>query len=109
VACKRAADPYFGRTTPPDRQRLCYVLGAEPDSLDPAYYSGGFEGYVMQALFEGLVSYHPQTLQPMAALATHFEAVADPSQLTFWLRGHPHPRGEAFPNTNTLRRQHETG
>ena len=48
-----------------------YVLGAEPDSLDPTLYSGGFESYVIPAMFEGLVSYHPQSLEPMAALATH--------------------------------------
>jgi MarR-like DNA-binding transcriptional regulator SgrR of sgrS sRNA len=62
AACKMGADPYFGRTTPPGRQRLRYVLGAELDSLDPASYSGGFESFVIPALFEGLTAYHPQTL-----------------------------------------------
>ena len=109
TACKRSVEPYFGRTIPPDRQRLRYSLGAEPDSLDPAYQSGGYEGYVLPALFEGLTGYHPRTLQPMAALATHFDAEASPPRLTFYLRGHSHPRGQALPNTDSLRREHEAG
>jgi ABC-type oligopeptide transport system substrate-binding subunit len=109
AACKRAANPYFGRTTPPNRQRLCYVLGGEPASLDPAYFFGGFESFVIPALFEGLTSYHPVTLQPMAALATHFEAVPGRSELTFYLRGHSQPRGEALPDTDNLRRQYQGG
>lgn len=51
AACGRSAEPYVGRTTLPDRERLCYVLGGGPSSLDPAYYSGGFEGFVTPALF----------------------------------------------------------
>src|SRR4051812_19752726 len=83
AACRRTTEPYFGRTTPPRRQRLRYVLGAEPESLDPAHYSGGFESFVIPALFEGLTGYHPKTLRPMAALATHVEVAPYPSQLTF--------------------------
>jgi oligopeptide transport system substrate-binding protein len=109
AACSKTAEPYFGRSTPPGTQRLRYVLGAEPESVDPAYYPGGFESYVIPALFEGLTSYHPQTLQPMAALATHFEVSPPTSQLTFYLRGHADPRGEQLPNTDTLRAQYQAG
>ena len=109
AACRKTAEPYFGRSTPPRTQRLRYVLGAEPASVDPAYYPGGFESYVIPALFEGLTSYHPQTLQPMAALATHFEVSPVTSQLTFYVRGHPNPRGKQLPNTNTLRFQYRAG
>ena len=109
AACRKTAEPYFGRSTLPRTRRLSYVLGAEPDSVDPAYYPGGFESYVIPTLFEGLTSYHPQTLQPMAALATHFEVSPLTSQLTFYLRGHPNPRGKQLPNTNTLRSQYQAG
>jgi ABC-type oligopeptide transport system substrate-binding subunit len=97
AACRKATEPYFGRTVPPRRQRLRYVLGA------------GFESFVIPALFEGLTGYHPKTLWPMAALATHVEVAPHPSQLTFYLRGHPQPRGQALPNTNTLHEEYRAG
>src|SRR4051812_3591073 len=109
AACTRRKESYFGPTTPPPRQSLRYVLGAEPESLDPARYSGGFESFVIPALFEGLTGYHPETLRPMAALATHFEVSEATSQLTFYLRGHPDPRGRALPNTNTLHDEYQAG
>ena len=108
AACRKTAEPYFGRSTPPGTQRLRYVLGAEPESAVPAYYPGG-ESYVIPTLFEGLTTYHPQTVQPMAALATRFDFSPPTSQLTFYLRGHADPRGEQLPNTESLRTQYQAG
>ena len=36
TACRATEGAYFGRTNPPDGQRLVAVLGVEPGSLDPA-------------------------------------------------------------------------
>ncbi|HWP43541.1 MAG TPA: peptide ABC transporter substrate-binding protein [Blastocatellia bacterium] len=100
---------YFGKTEPPGQQRLVYQNSAEPETLDPAKATGVPEGHIIHALFEGLTGYHPKTLEPMAALATHYETNADSTQFTFYLRGHPNPRGTKLPNTDTLREQFLAG
>jgi oligopeptide transport system substrate-binding protein len=109
AACRRKAGPYFGRAIPPSVPRLRFALAGETDSIDPAYQTGGNEMYLLPPLFEGLTAYHPATLTPLAALATHFEAELSPPRLTFYLRGHPSPRGQALANTDTLRAQYRSG
>jgi ABC-type oligopeptide transport system substrate-binding subunit len=104
-----AGDSYFGRTTAPSGQRLVYNNNAEPESLDPQRVSGVAAFQIMDALFDGLTKSHPQTLEPMAALATHYETNADQTQFTFYLRGHPQPRGTRLPNTDTLRDEYAAG
>lgn len=100
---------YFGKTSPPDGQRLVYLNGAEPETLDPAKSSGVPESHIQDALFDGLTKYHPKTAEPLAALATHFEANSDNTQFTFYLRGHPAPRGTRLPNSDSLRADYEAG
>jgi oligopeptide transport system substrate-binding protein len=51
----------------------------------------------MPALFEALLSRDPQTFEPRAALATHYEISADLTEFTFFLRGHPNPKGTKLP------------
>src|SRR4029453_3947920 len=82
---------------------------ADAETLDPGKTNGAQDGYIVIAMFEGLTSCHPQTLEPMAALATHYEMNADHTQFTFYLRGHPTPRGTRLPNTNPLREQYQAG
>ena len=84
---------YFGNNAPPRRRVLKFALGPEPDGLDPVAFSGGFEQYILPSLFEGLISYDPHTVEPAAGLATHFETNSDDTRMTFFLRGHPNPRG----------------
>src|SRR5215475_13299895 len=86
-------DPYFGKSIPPGRQTLVYEIGGEPSSFDPAAVLGTSEYYVMPALLEGLLSEDPRTLELTAGLATHYEANAALTEFTFFLRGHPSPRG----------------
>jgi ABC-type oligopeptide transport system substrate-binding subunit len=100
---------YFGKTVPPDGDRLIYENLAEPETLDPQKSTGVPESHVLDALFEGLTKYHPKTLEPIAALATHYETNADNTQFTFYLRGNPDPRGIKLPNTDTLRAEYEAG
>src|SRR5215468_8011378 len=90
---------YFGNPRPPSGQRLSYSIYTDVETLDPGRTAGGPDGYIILAMFEGLVAYHPQTLEPIAALATHYETNADQTQFTFYLRGHPNPRGIQLPNT----------
>jgi len=92
TACGRH-DPYFGKSIPPGRQSLVYEIYSEPSSLDPAANLGSSEAYIMPALLEGLLSEDPLTREPTAGLATHYEVNAALTEFTFFLRGHPSPRG----------------
>jgi oligopeptide transport system substrate-binding protein len=108
-ACGRAEDAYFGRTEPPKAQRLTYVIGGQPATLDPAKSTDRWESYIIHAMFEGLTALHPATGDPMAALATHYEGTEDGVRYTFYLRGHAHPRGVRLPNTSDLPREFSRG
>ena len=101
AGCRRE-ERYFGTTSPPARQVLVYANGNEPDTFDPGTYAGGTEMRIINALFDGLTKFHPVTLEPMAGLATHYEANSGSTRFTFYLRGHPRPRGTRFANTNDL-------
>ena len=48
-------------------------------------------------------------MEPMAGIATHHETSPDGLRLTLFLRGQSHPRGSAFPNTDTLRDEYLNG
>ena len=102
ISCAPSPGAYFGNTAPPHSRTLVHTLPVEPESLDPALSTGSSEFWVIPALLEGLTQYHPRLPQPMAALATHYEVSADASRFTFYLRGHPSPRGTAFPNGDSL-------
>ena len=91
---------YFGKSTPPARQTLIYEIASEPSSLDPATAVGASEYCVMPALFESLLSRDPDTLEPRAALATHYEMDASLTSFTFFLRGHPNPGGTRLPGAD---------
>ena len=77
---------YFGKTAPPEGQVLRYVSGAEPESLDPQMSTGQPETRLYMALYEGLVEYHPVTLEPIPAIAERWEVSADSTEFTFYLR-----------------------
>ncbi len=100
---------YFGKITPPDKQEIIYENATEPETLDPEKATGVPESHIIDALFEGLTKYHPKTLEPMAALATHYETNADNTQFTFYLRGNLAPKGTPLPNTDTLREEYQSG
>jgi oligopeptide transport system substrate-binding protein len=77
---------YFGKTTPPLKDVLRYVSGPEPESLDPQVGTGQVEQRIYLALFEGLVEYDPQTLEPIPAVAERWETNADSTEFIFHLR-----------------------
>jgi ABC-type oligopeptide transport system substrate-binding subunit len=109
AACETAHGAYFGKTDPPSSQRLIYLIGSEPATLDPGKITGGYGSFVVESLFEGLTNFHPTTAQPMAALATHYDVNADFTQFTFYLRGHHSPGGVKLANTDTLRDEYRSG
>ena len=79
-------EPYFGKTVPPSANVVRYVSGPEPESLDPQIGTGQVEQRIYLALFEGLVEYDPQTLEPVPAIAERWEANQDSTVFTFYLR-----------------------
>src|SRR5262245_59362329 len=93
AACHSADGEYFGNTKAPAKQRLVFENNSEPDTLDPARSPGGAEFFLLPSLFEGLVTPHPVTMEPLAGMATHYEASPDFTRFTFHLRGHSRPRG----------------
>src|SRR5687767_1293821 len=87
-ACTTRAEDsrFFGKTVPPEGQVLRYISGSEPESIDPQVSSGQPEARLMLGLFDGLTEYHPETAQPIPALAERWEPNADNSAFTFHLR-----------------------
>ena len=79
-------EPYFGKTTPPVEDVVRYVSGPEPESLDTQIGTGQVEQRIYLALYEGLVEYDPQTLEPIPAIAERWETNADSTEFTFYLR-----------------------
>jgi len=88
ISCRVLAndEEFFGKTTPPPRNLLRYVNGAEPESLDPAVSSGQPEAHIYMALFEGLVEYHPKSLNAIPAIAEKWDINNDSSEFVFHLR-----------------------
>lgn len=93
AACLAAlAFPGCGeRQSPAERAAEASVLlmnnGGEPSALDPQFAQPGvIENRIMLALFEGLVRYDPQTLEPVPAIAESWDLSEDGLRRTFRLR-----------------------
>jgi oligopeptide transport system substrate-binding protein len=88
IACRVSAtsEEFFGSTTPPERNILRYVNGAEPESIDPAISSGQPEARVYMALYEGLVEYDPKSLDAIPAIAERWNVNNDSSEFVFHVR-----------------------
>ncbi|HEV8551431.1 MAG TPA: ABC transporter substrate-binding protein, partial [Polyangiaceae bacterium] len=81
------------RDTPAD---LRIANGTEPKSLDPQLITGNIEGYIADALFEGLTRYETTNMTIVPAVAESWDISADGTRYTFHLRpaarwndGHP--------------------
>lgn len=77
----------FGPETRRKSGNVLYLGGgAEPESIDPgkAYDSPGIA--VSRQLFEGLMRYHPETLEPLPGMAERWEMSEDGLRYVFHLR-----------------------
>ncbi|HEX6730652.1 MAG TPA: peptide ABC transporter substrate-binding protein [Pyrinomonadaceae bacterium] len=88
ISCAMTAqgETFFGKTVPPSQNIFRYVTGDEPESLDPPVSTGQPEARIYMALYEGLVEYHPKTMQPIPAMAERWDVNNDSSEFTFHLR-----------------------
>ena len=77
---------YFGSVRPPRGNVLRFNNGAEPETIDPALVSGQSDGRLARALFEGLATCDPRTLEPRPGQAARWETSADGLTWTFHLR-----------------------
>lgn len=77
---------FYGKTEAPKDNILRYVTGSEPRSLDPPVGTGQPEARIYMALFEGLVEYHPKTMEPIPAIAEKWEISKDGTEYLFHLR-----------------------
>ncbi len=68
------------------RADLVLVNGAEPQSLDPAILSGQPDGRAASSLFEGLLQFHPETGEPVPAIAERYEKSTDGLVYAFFIR-----------------------
>ena len=75
----------LGRGTLP-RADFTFCNGTEVKSLDPAKVTGQPEGRIIYALFEGLVRWDPETLEPLPSGAVSWEISDDGLQYMFHLR-----------------------
>ena len=81
-----AKSQYFGQTQPPKDNVLRYISGSEPESLDPQIGTGQPDARIYGALYDGLVEYHPKTMEPIPAIAESWEVGTDGTEYLFHLR-----------------------
>ena len=87
---------YYGNTEAPKNDVMRYITGSEPESLDPYVGNGQPEARIYMSLYDGLVEYHPKTMDPIPAIAESWEISSDGTEYLFHLRqnakfsdGHP--------------------
>lgn len=88
VAEKPQAAPRIAETRPDPvaRDEFTAVLSDNELELDPRKSFKADEAQIFTALYEGLFSYHPLTLEPVPAVASKWELSKDKKTWTFTLR-----------------------
>lgn len=86
-SCTNSANNrYFGKTEPPKENVMRYITGSEPESLDPQVPNGQPEARLLMAIYDGLIEYHPKTMEPMPGIAETWEISEDGTEYLFHLR-----------------------
>ena len=87
TGCTSSANSrYFGKTVAPKDNVMRYVTGGEIESLDPPITNSQPDARVLIALFDGLVEYHPKTMEPIPGIAESWEISPDGTEYLFHLR-----------------------
>lgn len=76
----------FALSSQREKADFTFVNQGEVSSLDPAVTTAIPEGRIVMAVFEGLTTYHPETLQPIPGAAESWEISEDGLEYTFHLR-----------------------
>ena len=87
TGCMTSANSrYFGLTAAPADNVMRYITGSEPESLDPPITNSQTDARILIGLFDGLVEYHPITMEPIPAIAESWETSPDGTEYLFHLR-----------------------
>lgn len=87
VSCSTEANSrYFGKNIVPKNNVMRYISGSEPESLDPQVGTGQPEARIYIALYDGLVEFHPKTMEPIPGVAESWEVSPDGTEYLFKLR-----------------------
>ncbi|HRH42824.1 MAG TPA: peptide ABC transporter substrate-binding protein, partial [Pyrinomonadaceae bacterium] len=81
-----ANNRYYGKTEAPKDNVLRYISGSEPESLDPQVANGQPEARIYMSLYDGLVEYHPKTMEAIPGIAESWEISKDGTEYIFNLR-----------------------
>jgi len=79
-------EPYYGRIVVPREQKFNWSDGGLPQTFDPAFAAAPPDTDLVRAIFEGLTDYDPNSLTPVPAVATRWEASNSGRVWTFYLR-----------------------
>lgn len=86
-SCTSSANSrFYGKTEAPNENVMKYISGGEIESLDPAVTNSQVDARIMLAIYEGLVEYHPKTMQPIPSIAESWEISKDGTEYIFHLR-----------------------
>jgi ABC-type oligopeptide transport system substrate-binding subunit len=86
-SCTSSANSrFYGKTEAPKDNVLKYISGSEPESLDPQVPTGQPEARVLMSMYDGLLEYHPKTMEPIPAIAESWEVSPDGTEYLFNLR-----------------------
>lgn len=77
---------FWGKVQPLREDIMRYVSGPEPESLDPQKSTSQPDARIHMALFDGLVEFHPKTLEPIPAIAERWENNSHNTEFVFYLR-----------------------
>lgn len=100
VGCSTEASSsgkYWGQIDVPEENKMRYITGSEPESMDPQFVTGQPEARIMIGLYDRLVEYHPKTMQPIPSMATKWEVSEDGTNYTFHIR-----EGAVFSNGDPI-------
>lgn len=74
---------FWGRPQPLPSADFTFVLPKENSTVDPAAATSVSDGWIVQALFEGLTRLDPATLEPVPAAADRWSITADGREYSF--------------------------
>jgi oligopeptide transport system substrate-binding protein len=83
---KPVTSPYFAEATPPAKREFRWTNGRLPSSFDPAAAAAPPETDVVRAVYEGLTTIDPKTLDAVSGVASKWSASDDKRTWTFTLR-----------------------
>jgi len=87
ISCStKATTRYWGQTSAPKENVLRYISGSEIESLDPAVTNSQVDARMLIALYDGLVEYHPKTMEPIPGIAESWDTSSDGTEYLFHLR-----------------------